>query len=125
MSRIAPKVYRDPARISGLQALAMQLPQSARVEVTLDDGSCLRGIVSMRPAIQAFYDARGEEGTNGVVRIEAERAGTEMDAGPLAGSRYVWLDHINRVEALPNQTPPQASTRYPVDPNAPTVETFG
>lgn len=121
MSRVAPKVYRDPARISALQALAMQLPQSARVEVTLDDGSSLRGIVSMRPTIQAFFDPRGEEGTNGVFRLEAERAGSEMDAGPLAGSRYLWLDHIDRVQTLPNQTPPQASTRYPVDTNAPTV----
>lgn len=122
MSRVAPTVYRDPARISALQRLAMQLPHSARVEVTLDDGSRLRGIVSMRATIKAYFDPRGEEGTNGVVRIEVERSGSDMDAGPVAGSRYLWLDHIESVQRLPNQTPPRASTRlHPVDNNAPTV----
>lgn len=122
MSRIAPTVYRDPATIAALQRMAMRLPQSARVEIGLDDGTWLRGIVSMRPTIQAFFNARGDEGTNGVVRIEVERAGTTMEAGPASGSRYVWLDHIGDVRRVPNQTPPKASTRlHPIDQNAPTV----
>ena len=117
MSRDAPRVHVDPAAIARLEEVALQLPQDARVEVRLDDGTRLRGMVSMTPTVQAFFDPDGREGLNGVARIECE-SGSGAATGD---SRYLWLDRIGGVESLPNPTPPQASTRHPVDPNAPAV----
>lgn len=110
MSRDAPRVHLDPVAIARLEAVAVQLPQDAKVEVRLDDGDVLRGMVSMTPTVQAFFDPDGREGLNGVARIECE-------AGE---SRSLWLDRIGSVERLPNPSPPEASTRFPPDPNAPT-----
>src|SRR5690606_17660794 len=56
MSRDAPRVYADPVAIARLEKVAVQLPQDARVEVELDDGSRLRGMVSMTPTVQSFFD---------------------------------------------------------------------
>lgn len=111
MSRDAPRVHVDPAAIARLEEVAVQLPQDARVEVRLDDGNRLRGMVSMTPTVQAFFDPDGREGLNGVARLECESG----------ESRYLWLDRIGSVEHLPNPSPPEASTRHPPDPNAPTV----
>jgi hypothetical protein len=111
MSRDAPRVHADPAAIARLEAVAMQLPQDMRVEVRLDDGDRVRGMVSMTPTVQAFFDPDGREGMNGVARIECESG----------ENRYLWLDRIDTVERLPNPSPPEASTRHPVDPNAPSI----
>jgi hypothetical protein len=110
MSREAPRVHVDPAAIARLEDLSTQLQQDSRVEVRLDDGSMLRGIVTMTPSIQSFYDPDGNEGLNAVARIERE-------AG---GNGYLWVDRIATVERLPNPAPPQPSSRiHPPDPNAP------
>ena len=115
MSRDAPRVHVDPVAVARLEQVAVQLPQDARVEVELDDGSRLRGMVSMTPTVQAFFGPDGDEGLNGVARIECE-----SDAGVATGdSEYLWLDRIGNIERLPNPTPPQPSTRVPPDPNAP------
>jgi hypothetical protein len=114
MSRDAPRVYADPVAIARLEKVAVQLPQDARVEVELDDGSRLRGMVSMTPTVQSFFDPDGNEGLNGVARIECE-----ADGAATGQSQYLWLDTIGNVEQLPNPTPPERSTRVPPDPNAP------
>jgi hypothetical protein len=112
MSREAPRVHVDPAAIARLEGVAMQLPQDTRVEVRLEDGSRLRGIVTMTPTVQSFFDPDGVEGLNAVARIERE-------AG---GNGYVWVDRITSVERLPNPTPPEPSSRlHPPDPNAPST----
>ncbi|MDQ2702415.1 MAG: DUF3247 family protein, partial [Pseudomonadota bacterium] len=111
MSRDAPRVHVDPVAVARLEQVAVQLPQDTRVEVELDDGSRLRGMVSMTPTVQSFFDADGREGLNGVARIECE-----SDAGVATGhSRYLWLDRIGSVAQLPNPTPPEPSTRIPPD----------
>jgi hypothetical protein len=110
MSREAPRVHVDPAAIARLEDLSTQLQQDSRVEVRLDDGSMLRGIVTMTPSIQSFYDPDGNEGLNAVARIERETG----------GNGYLWVDRIATVERLPNPAPPQPSSRiHPPDPNAP------
>ena len=115
MSRIAGRVYSNAADLARFEAIALQLPQDARVAVALDDGSVVRGIVTATPTLQMFFDPQGEEGLNGVVRIEGVPAGS--------GDHYLWLDRIDAVEPLPNPSPPEASTRdHPRDPNAPTPE---
>lgn len=112
MSREAPRVHVDPAAIARLEDVARQLPQDSRVEVRLDDGTTMRGIVTMTPTMQSFYDPDGIEGLNAVARIERESG----------GNGYLWVDRVTTVQRLPNPTPPAASTRrHPPDPNAPSV----
>jgi hypothetical protein len=110
VSRVAPRIHVDPAAIARLEGIAAQLRQDSRVEIRLDDGNVVRGIVTATPTMQTFYDAAGNEGLNATARIEDE-------AG---GNGYLWVDRISSVERLPNPTPPQPSTRtHPADPNAP------
>jgi hypothetical protein len=118
MSRDAPRVHVDAAAIARLQAIAVQLPQDALVQVRLVDGRQLRGMVSAVPTVQAFYDADGREGVNAVLRIESFLDDGRPHGG---GDHYLWLDQIDEVERLPNPSPPELSTRrHPIDPNAPT-----
>ena len=68
--RIAPRVYTAQVDIDRLQARIFELPNDQHVELTLDDGRVLRGIVAARPMTMQFFDADGREGTNGTVRLE-------------------------------------------------------
>ncbi len=112
MSSIAPRVHTDQATITRLESLVSQLSQAERVQITLADGTVMRGLVSAVPSMQIFFDADGTEGSNALVRIEEscdERRFSE-----------VWLDLVSDVVHLPNPTPPESSTRrHPPDPNAP------
>lgn len=92
MGRTAERVYTDDADIARLEALMQQLPDEARVELLLADGSSVSGVVSVRPTVQAFLDPQGEEGINGVVRID--------DADDPSRAHYVWLDLIREVRRL-------------------------
>ena len=115
MSRIADRVYSDAADLARFEAIALQLPQDARVAIVLVDGSIVQGIVTATPTLQMFFDPQGNEGLNGVVRVEGFPAGT--------GDHYLWLDRIQAATRLPNPSPPETSHRvHPVDPNAPTTE---
>jgi hypothetical protein len=96
VSREAPRVHVDPAAIARLEAIAVQLPQDSRVEVRLDDGTTMRGIVTVTPTVQAFYDPEGNEGLNAVARIERESG----------GNGYLWVDRVSTVERLPNALAP-------------------
>ena len=120
MSRDAPRVHADQAVIARMEDIARQLPQDARVEVHLDDGIVLRGMVSMRPSVQTFYDGNGREGLNAVARIESF-----LDDGRLheGGDHLLWLDQVSRVTRLPNPSPPEASARtHPPAPKATVVD---
>lgn len=114
MTRAAPRVHAEQAVIDRMEAIATRLEQDMRVELRTDRGESFRGMVSMTPTVQSFFDADGEEGLNGVARIELEDGG---------GDRYLWLDEIAFVEQLPNPSPPEPSDGHaPRDPNAPAVD---
>ena len=115
MSRVAPRIHTDAARIARLEALALQLPQDDRVAITRDDGGVVQGIVSAMPTVQLFFDPRGREGINALVQVEADDGSVQL----------LWLDAIEAVSPLPNPSPPQPSRAQPPDPNAPTVERNG
>lgn len=114
MTRAAPRVHADQAVIDRMEVVATQLEQDMRVALRTDRGEWFRGMVSMTPTVQSFFDAEGAEGLNGVAKIELEDGG---------GDCYLWLDEIAFVEQLPNPSPPEASDRHaPRDPNAPAVD---
>lgn len=98
-----------------MEALAQRLPEGGHVTLVLDDDSTVKGLVSAVPSIQVFLDADGNEGLNANVRIEVAQAD--------GADRIVWLDRIRDVVRMPNQSPPEPSSReHPADPNAPTPE---
>ena len=115
MARIAPRIHISADDVARLEALARQLPQDERVRIELHDGSTCAGIVEIQPSVQVFFDPQGREGSNAVVRIEL----MPDPAANAGGQRDLWLDEIAGVWRLPNPSPPEASTRTPVDPNAP------
>ncbi|MCW4454451.1 DUF3247 family protein [Flavobacterium sp. MXW15] len=93
MARYAPHVYSDQPRIAALEALIAQLPDEARVQLTLDDGTRVLGTVSVRPALQLFFDHDNRQGMNAMVRID------DLDQ-PVQQHR-IWLDRISEVRSLP------------------------
>jgi hypothetical protein len=115
MSRVAPRVHTQTAQIARMEALALQLPQDVQVEVALDDGTRIRGLISATPSVQVFYDPEGREGLNALLRLDAF-----LDDGRPHpdGVHDLWLDTIAEVMRVPNPSPPEPSTRPP-DPNAP------
>lgn len=126
MARVAPRVYLQAADIARLEAVATQLPQDTHVQVSLEDGRQLAGMVSATPTVQVFFDPRGVEGMNALLRLDACLVDCDRAASPDArahppGVHDLWLDEISAVAHLPNPSPAQTSARtHPPDPNAPT-----
>lgn len=113
MSRTAPRVHADQAVIDRMEALCDQLEQDARIALRTDAGEWIRGFVSPQPTVQSFFGPDGNEGLNGVVKIETEDG----------GERYLWLDEVAFVEHLPNPSPPEPPDGHrPPDPNAPATK---
>jgi hypothetical protein len=97
MGRQAEHVYTDQPTIDRFNAMVEHLPNGARVRLELVDGDFCEGMVAARPTVQQFYDGQGTEGSNGVVLLE--RHGTSP------WQRYVWFDHIARIEHLDSDAP--------------------
>lgn len=89
-------VYTAQADIDRMQALIPQLHNDAHVALHLDDGSELRGIVSMRPTLQLFLDGHGREGSNAIVRLVQPA----LDAPERVGWIDLFLDRIVAVRQL-------------------------
>jgi hypothetical protein len=118
MARVAPRVHVSADAIARLEEIGSQLQQDVRVQLLLDDGSTVTGIVDAQPSVQMFFDPQGREGCNALVRIER----IDDDRGQPANVIDLWLDQVSAVTRVPNPSPPQPSQRTsPPDPNAPTV----
>lgn len=89
MTQLANRVYNDSAEIANLEILVARLPSEARVRLHLRDGRQLEATVPERPTVQVFEDIRGNQGMNGVLRVE-------IDDTP----HYLWLDEIDKVDLL-------------------------
>lgn len=97
MSRIAPRIHTEPARIAQLEALLPQLGGETQVELTLLDGRRLLGTVAVRPTLQQYRNEAGDEGTNGQLRLD--------DLDTPVQQHHVWLDEIAGIRALPPRAP--------------------
>lgn len=95
--RNAQHVYTAAADLERLRANVAALPNGAHVELELEDGERLAGIVAARPMLQLFYDFDGREGTNGTVRVERPALDHPLHT---PAPRDVWLDRIVRVRRL-------------------------
>ncbi|MBD9370712.1 DUF3247 family protein [Xanthomonas sp. XNM01] len=78
--------------IAALEELIVQLPDEARVELSLDDGMTVAGVVAVRPALQVVRDARGEQGFNALLRLD--------DMANPEHSHWIWLDRIAGIRDL-------------------------
>lgn len=97
MAKYATHVYTDQAQIATLESWIPQLPDEARVQLTLADGSRLLGTVAARPTIQSFRDEDENEGMNGLLRLD--------DLDTPVQQHLVWLDTIREVRPLPPVEP--------------------
>lgn len=92
MTKIAERVHQDQADIARLESLVADLDDEAIVEVLLTDGTRRKGTVVVRPTVQTFRDAQGNEGINGLLRLD-ELENPEK-------SHYLWLDTVAEVHHL-------------------------
>ncbi|MEN5390450.1 DUF3247 family protein [[Pseudomonas] hibiscicola] len=97
MSRIAPRIHTDPAQIARLEALLPQLDGETQVELILHDGRRLLGTVAVRPTVQQYRNAAGDEGSNGQLRLD--------DYYTPVQQHHVWLDEIASINRLPPKAP--------------------
>jgi hypothetical protein len=92
MGSTAEKVFIEPADIARLERWVEELAVNAHVRVHGVSGPPVEGIVTVTPTVQLFRNASGEEGMNGVVKLEDSRRPD--------WSGLVWLGDIMRVEHL-------------------------
>jgi hypothetical protein len=89
MAAIAERVHARQDEIALIESRIVELPDEAIVEITLDDGRKLKGLVTARPTIQTFRDAEGREGVNALLRLDdLERPGH---------SHQLWLDRVSGI----------------------------
>jgi hypothetical protein len=92
METLAPNLCTSANAIERIERLATQLGSGLRVRVTLRDANVVTGVVAELPVVQLFRDAQGNEGMNGVARLEDPQV-------PL-WTVYLWLDDMEKVERL-------------------------
>ncbi|MDH5821654.1 DUF3247 family protein [Luteimonas sp. RD2P54] len=92
MGQTAERVYTEQTDIDRIEALTAQLQDEANVELLLDNGGIVTGVVAVRPVVQTFLGPGGEEGLNALARID--------DALEPGRSHYVWLGGVREVRRL-------------------------
>ncbi|MET0580619.1 MAG: DUF3247 family protein [Pseudoxanthomonas sp.] len=89
MTKIVERVHTDQAEIALIEARIARLDDESIVELTLSDGSKLKGVVTVRPTVQTFRDADGTEGINSLLRLE--------DLDQPGKTHQVWLDQVTDI----------------------------
>lgn len=84
MTRRAERVCAEREAVERMTRLLPLLDEEAHVRVTLDDGRQISGVVLVKPGLQTFVDADGNEGVNSVVKLD------DINGSGRAGS--YWLD---------------------------------
>ena len=87
MSQRAPRIHTDPDAIQRLKTLQLQLDAELLAELHMQDGQVIIGTVVERPNIQQFIDEEGNEGTNGLIRLDAGQEPVQL----------IWLDEVEHV----------------------------
>lgn len=115
--RIADTVYTSQPDIDRIQTLIKRLDNDDHVELTLNDGRVLRGVVAHKPSIQQFFDSGGREGSNALVRLVQPALDRPDEAGWLDVflDRVVGVRHLDRHELEPGH---RARGGQPVDGDA-------
>lgn len=90
--QLPDRVFTQAADVALLEANIAALPDEAIVQLTMDDGSALRGVVATRPSAQIFRTSDGQEGINAVLRLD--------DLEHPEHAHYLWLDQVRDIFPL-------------------------
>lgn len=92
MTKIIERVHTDQTEIALIESRIAELDDESIVEISLADGSKLKGVVTARPSVQTFRDAQGREGVNALLRLD--------DPDRPGRSHQVWLDEVTGIFRL-------------------------
>lgn len=92
MGRQAAKIYTSPQDIAMLERKATDLAMDARVRIAVQGQGVVEGVVAAAPTVQMFYDLDGNEGVNGMVKLE--------DPERPQWNGEIWLSDIVSIEHL-------------------------
>jgi len=87
MGKLADQIYTRSSDIARLERIVEALPSTVRVRITTSDGAVVTGSVTERPNVQVFENIHGQEGINGLLRLDNPK-------------HYLWLGDIAKVERL-------------------------
>ena len=100
MAQRAERVHTRQQDIERLTSLCDALEEEEHVLVTLANGETFSGVVLMKPSLQTFVDPAGNEGVNGVLKLD--------NIGGMGVTRYFWHDDIRDVAHRPSGEAPGA-----------------
>jgi hypothetical protein len=86
MTKIAERVHVHQGEIALIQSRIAELDDESIVELTLSNGQKVKGVVTVRPTLQTFRDADGNEGVNSLLRLD--------DLEQPGKTHHVWLDQV-------------------------------
>ncbi|WP_337245572.1 DUF3247 family protein [Luteimonas sp. gir] len=92
MSQTPPRIHVARTEIDALERHIRLLHDEAIVQVTLADGTQVEGVVSVRPTLETFRTADGDEGHNARLRLD--------DLEDPAVPHYVWVGDIIAIEQI-------------------------
>lgn len=92
MSSIAERVHTDQGEIALIESRIVELNDASVVELSLSDGRKLKGVVTVRPSVQTFRDAGGNEGVNALLRLD--------DLHDPEKTHHIWLDQVTDIFPL-------------------------
>jgi hypothetical protein len=87
MAQRAPRIHTDASEIERLKHLQSQFDAAMVVELHLVSGAVVTGTAPEPPNIQQFLDEEGNEGTNGLLRLDTGDGQIHL----------LWLDELERV----------------------------
>jgi len=90
MTKVINHAATDPAGVEQLRALQLELDAEGKFEFHMRDQTVFKGTVVERPAVVLGVDGDGQEGFNGLVRVDTEDG----------QSRLIKLEDITRVIRL-------------------------
>ncbi|ASR44640.1 hypothetical protein BEN78_15985 [Xanthomonas citri pv. mangiferaeindicae] len=92
MSQTPPRIHVARTEIDALERNIALLHDEAIVQVTLTDGMQVEGVVSVRPTLETFRTADGDEGHNARLRLD--------DLEDPTVPHYVWVGDIVAIEQI-------------------------
>lgn len=92
MSQTPPRLVTSREDVDRLERRILECHDEAMLRITMDDGSVFEGTVSVRPTVEAFRNAAGDEGHNALLRLD--------DLEDPAVPHYIWLDGVRSIERL-------------------------
>ncbi|MDR6991010.1 DUF3247 family protein [Luteimonas sp. 3794] len=92
MSQTPPRIFTSREDLVAIEQRIVLLDDEARVRVTLDDGTVVRGTVSARPTLEIFRNSDGDEGHNARLRLD------DLEHPDIP--HYIWVGDVRDIEGI-------------------------